>query len=255
MPAYSATGIVLHRVNLGETDKILTLYTRGLGKLSAVAKGARRSGSRLSGATELFTQSRLLLSTGKNLDIITQCEIAESFPPLRVDLGLLARATYLCELLDRFTADRDSIASEELFDLLVSALYLLQRAVDFPDMVVHAYELRLLSAQGYAPVLENCVVCGNPLDRRARGFSPSLGGVLCGADRFGAEDAFAISLEAIDVLQALLSAEPEVLLIQRPGVKAAAEIDRALRWYIRYRADRALKSAEFLDQLRASEAK
>src|SRR5215468_2707066 len=103
MPAYTTTGLVLHRLNLGETDKILTLYTREHGKLSAVAKGARRAGSRLSGATELFTDSKFLLATGKTLDIVTQCEIRESFPALRNDLERLARATYFCELLDRMT--------------------------------------------------------------------------------------------------------------------------------------------------------
>ena len=66
MPTYTATGLVLHRLNLGETDKILTLYTHERGKISAVAKGARRATSRLSGATELFTLSRFLLATGKS---------------------------------------------------------------------------------------------------------------------------------------------------------------------------------------------
>src|SRR5579871_4481700 len=134
MPSYTAAGLVLRRINLGETDKILTLYTREHGKLSAVAKGARRAGSRLSGATELFTYSR----------------------------NLLARATYLCELLDRLTLERDATMSEELCDLTLSALYLLKRAQDYPDGVVHAYELRLLAALGYAPVLDRCVRCGAP---------------------------------------------------------------------------------------------
>ncbi len=166
MPVYTATGLVLHRINLGETDKILTLYTRERGKLSAVAKGARRVTSRFSGATELFTVSRLLLATGKSLDIVTQCEIAESFPGLRADLPRLVRATYFCELLDRLTLEHDATASEELFDLTVSALYLLERAEAYPDSIVHSYEMRLMAALGYAPVLDHCVVCGNPLERR-----------------------------------------------------------------------------------------
>src|SRR5947209_8573031 len=109
MPAYPATGLVLSRRNLGETDRILTLYTREHGKLGAVAKGARRSGSRLSGATEPFTESRFLLATGRSLDIVTQCEVRQSFPGLRTDLEMLARATYFCELLSTFTVERDSL--------------------------------------------------------------------------------------------------------------------------------------------------
>src|SRR5262249_41011613 len=156
-PTYPATGLVLRRTNLGETDKILTLYTREHGKLPAVAKGARRATSRMTGATELFTASRLLLATGRNLDIVTQCEIRESFPSLREDLERLARATYFCELLDAFSLERDATTSEEAFDLTLAALSLLQQAAVSLDVIVHAYELRLLALMGYAPVLDHCV--------------------------------------------------------------------------------------------------
>ncbi|HLV79856.1 MAG TPA: DNA repair protein RecO [Chthonomonadaceae bacterium] len=253
MPTYPATGLVLHRLNLGETDKILTLYTREHGKLSAVAKGARKPASRLSGATELFTLSRFLLATGKSLDIVTQCEIQESFPSLRSDLARLARATYLCELLDRLTIERDATSSAELCDLTVWALTLLQRAGAYPDGIVHSYELRLLAALGYAPALDRCVRCGQPLERRTVGFSPSLGGTLCSADRYRVEDALPLSAEAVHLLQTLFSAEPETVLALHPSPRTAAEVDRALRWYVRYRAERDLKSADFLDQLRAAQ--
>jgi DNA repair protein RecO (recombination protein O) len=254
MPTYPATGLVLHRQNLGETDKILTLYTRERGKLSAVAKGARRPTSRLSGATELFTLSRLLLATGKSLEVITQGEIRQTFPGLRADLERLTRATYLCELLDRLTHEHDATASEELFDLTEAALRLLERAEDYPDSVVHAYELRLLSALGYAPELERCVRCGSTLERRVCGFSPSLGGTLCAADRYRADDSVPLSPDAVALLRQLLSAEPETLLALRPAPKLAAEVARALRWHVRFRAERDLKSAAFLDQLRAAQS-
>ena len=241
----------MRRIDLGENDRILTLFTREHGKVAAVAKGARRGKSRLSGATDLFTYSRLLLGTGKNLDVISQCEIAESFPDLRYDLERLARATYFCELLDRMTLERDAIASDELFDLTLAALSLLQRAETYLDGVVHAYELRLLTIIGYAPVLDRCVKCGNPLERRQIGFSPSLGGTLCNADRYKSDDAVSLSYDSVETLQALMEGDAEQALGVRPAPKTAAEIDRALRWFVRFRADRDLKSADFLDQLRA----
>lgn len=251
MPTYTANGLVLHRHDLGENDRILTLFTREQGKLSAVAKGARRGKSRLSGATELFTYSRFLLGTGKNLDVISQCEIAESFPDLRYNLEHLARATYFCELLDRMTLERDDIASDEMFDLTISALYLLQKAEVYMDGVVHGYELRLLAILGYAPVLDRCVKCGNTLERRQIGFSPSLGGTLCVADRYKSDDAVSLSPDSVETMVSLTQEGPENLLALRPSPKTAAEIDRALRWFVRARIDRDLKSADFLDQLRA----
>src|SRR4051794_30135593 len=127
MPSYNATSLVVHRLDLGEHDRILTLFTREKGKVSAIAKGSRRAASRLSGATELFIQARLQLGVGRTLDVVSQCEIQQSFSGLRQDLQRLARATYFCELLDRLTGDRDETASQELFDLTIGALLLLQR--------------------------------------------------------------------------------------------------------------------------------
>ncbi len=252
MPSYNATSLVLHRLDLGEADRILTLFTREKGKVSAIAKGARRAASRLSGATELFIQARVQLGVGRSLDVISQCEIQQTFAPLRMDLQRLARATYFCELLDRFTGDRDEASSQELFDLTVGALLLLQRAGDYPDAVVHAYELQLLGAAGYAPVLDRCVACGAPLAARGAGFSPALGGIVCPADRARAHDSVPLSPEAVTTLQQLQAPDPETILGLHPSARAAAETAKALRWFVQFRAERNLKSADFLDQLRAS---
>lgn len=253
MASYNATSLVLHRTDLGENDRILTLFTREKGKLSAVAKGSRRPASRLSGATELFIQSRMQLAEARTLDIVTQCEIQQSFTILRTDLQRLARATYFCELLDRFTSDRDEASSEEIFDLTVAALLLLQRADSaYPDGVVHAYELQLLALMGYAPSLENCVVCGAPIVWRGAGFSPSLGGVVCSTDRVRANDTVALSQEGTAALQQLRSADPDAILALRPNARTAAEVARALRWFVRYRSERTLKTADFLDHLRGA---
>lgn len=252
MPNYSATGLVLHRLNLGENDKILTLYTREHGKLSAVAKGARKGKSPISGATELFTKSRLLLATGRSLEVIAQCEIADSYPRLRGDLERLTRATYLCELLDGLSLERDSSASAEIFDLTSAALSLMQEEAAWLDAPLHAWELRLLSLLGYAPTLQACAKCGEPLSGKGAGFSPSLGGVLCAADRYRADDAFAITQDTLTTLQTLQTARTRELLALRPLVRTIAEVDRALRWFLRFRSERPIKSADFLDSLRAA---
>jgi DNA repair protein RecO (recombination protein O) len=254
LPTYNCSGIVVHRVNLSESDKILTIYSREHGKLSAVAKGARRPGSRLSGATELFVSARFLLATGKSLDVISQCEVTDVFPDLRGDLGKLARATYMCELLDRLTLEHDATSAADLFDLTLSALRLLQQAHEYPDAIVHAYELNLVAIQGYAPVLDRCVRCGEPLPRGPIGFSPSLGGSVCNADRRFADDTMILSPEAVAMLRTFAEGETLALLSLCPAPGTAGEAARALRWHLRYRVEREIKSAEFLDQLRATGA-
>ncbi len=252
MPHYNATALVLHRTDLGENDRILTLFTRERGKLGAVAKGSRKAGSRLSGATELFMTLRLQLAEARSLDIITQCEITDTHGALRRSLDLLARATYLCELLDRITEERDTLTSEELYDLTLSALTLLGKAETYPDGILHAYELRLLEAIGYAPVLDHCVKTGAALERRTVGFSPSLGGTVGASERYGVQDSVPLSPEALHLMQACAREESEALLTLAPSKKAEAEAAKALRWYIRFRIHRDLRSAEFLDQIRAA---
>ncbi|HLJ56890.1 MAG TPA: DNA repair protein RecO, partial [Chthonomonadaceae bacterium] len=153
--------------------------------------------------------------------------------------------------LDRFTGERDEAASHELFDLTIAALILLGRADNYLDGVVHAYELQLLATLGYAPVLDRCVVCGAAPGRGA-GFSPALGGIVCRDDRHKAGDALPVSVEATELLQALQESDAERALALRPSPKAAADTAKALRWFVRYRSERALKSADFLDQLRAT---
>lgn len=253
MRLYSATGIVLHRTLLGETDKILTIYTREHGKLSAVAKGARKPGSRISGATELFTNARFLIGKGRSLDVVSQCEIIESYPSLRVDLDKLARATYICELLDRMTIDHDESACQALHELIVGALHLLQRTKTYPDGAVHAYELYLLAELGYAPVLDRCARCGSDLNTTGTAaFSPSEGGVLCPNDRYIANDTTPFSLDALRALIELRDGDPDTILRMQVTPRIGAEIARALRAYVMHRVDRTLKSAEFLEQLRHS---
>ena len=82
---YKTPAIVLRQRKLGDTDKILTLYTANLGKLEAVVKGVRKTRSRLAGHVEPLTQATFMLAKGKSLDIVTQVETIESFQPLRDD--------------------------------------------------------------------------------------------------------------------------------------------------------------------------
>jgi DNA repair protein RecO (recombination protein O) len=83
---YRTEGIVLKGYDFGEADRILTLYTPQLGKLRAVAKGMRRTKSRMGGHLDLFTRSNLLVARGRQLDIVTQAETIESFASMRTDL-------------------------------------------------------------------------------------------------------------------------------------------------------------------------
>src|SRR5215469_11437663 len=108
---YTTEALILKRMDYGEADRILTLFTPRLGKIRAIAKGARRTTSRLAGHVELFTRSQLQLAAGRDLEIITQGESKERFPHLRSELWYATTAYYLAELIDKFTEDQAEHAS------------------------------------------------------------------------------------------------------------------------------------------------
>jgi DNA repair protein RecO (recombination protein O) len=258
MPHYNATAIVLRRLHFGETDNVLTLYTRERGRISAIAKGARKPISRLSGATEALTCVRFGLATGNSMEIVTQAEVKESFPLLRHDLQRLAHGMYFAELLSLSVADDDP--NPYLFDLLMSGLFLLQR-INPPDTGARWFELLLLEDLGYAPQLTECVYCQAALSYNLTGdtffaLSSSQGGVLCPihAHPDTYEDHSVLSGPALAYLHALseipietVSSVPNVPV---PAPKAQDQARMALRRYIRYRIERDLKSLDFLDSLR-----
>ncbi len=250
MPVYTASVIVLRRISFGETDRIVTLLTRERGKISAIAKGARKPISRLAGPTELMTYSRMQLATGRNLDIITQVDVKESFPRISSNLRKIAHATYLMELVDRMTEEHEQ--NIDLFETLLSSLYLIERPND-PEKITHMFELQFMRILGYEPVLDRCVRCGSPIPSDELYFSPSLGGVACRECGPLPEDAMQVLPETIDTMRRLLDAEaPEVERMEIPP-DVMDQIGRAMRWYIRYRSERELKSAEFLQAIKSEQ--
>lgn len=118
--AYTTEAIILKRMDYGEADRILTLFTPRQGKLRAIAKGARRTTSRLAGHIELFTRSQLQLATGRDLEIITQGESKERFPHLRAELWHATTAYYLAELIEKFTEDQAE--HHDLYALFIDTL-------------------------------------------------------------------------------------------------------------------------------------
>src|SRR4051812_7202854 len=103
---YKTEAVVLDRRDFGEADRLLTLYTPGLGKVRAIAKGARRTTSRLSGHIELFTHTQLFLAAGRNLDIVTQSQLIHSHERLREDLWRAALGFHVLELVNHFSEER-----------------------------------------------------------------------------------------------------------------------------------------------------
>jgi len=128
MAAYKAKAIALKTQPFAESDKLVTLFTRDFGKIKAIAKGARKVPSSLAGRVEPFTYGEYFIAKGRNLDIISQCQMLETFQKVREKENSLLSGLYILKLIDSGTAVGQPYP--ELFDLLLKALIKLKAGED-----------------------------------------------------------------------------------------------------------------------------
>lgn len=250
---YRTEAVVLRRSELGEADRILTLYTPQWGKLRAIAKGIRRPASKLRGHLELFTRAKLLLARGRNLDVITGAETADPYHGLRDEapeaLERVGIAYYLAELLDQFTEEGQE--NRALWDLLTTALRALSDGVP-PTSVARHYELRLLGYLGYQPNLDDCAACGEALRPVENFYSFAAGGILCPECRHEDPTAEPLSVNALKLLRLLGREDARTVAKLRFSASLATEVETILRRAIRQIADREITSLAVLRSLQGA---
>jgi DNA repair protein RecO (recombination protein O) len=244
---YRTLAVVLRRRDLGEADRILTLYTRDYGKLNAVAKGARKPHSKKAGHVELFTQIDVLLSQGRSLEVVSQVEMQEAFPRIREDLVRATYAAHFAELVDAFTEEGDE--SRAVYDLLVAGLNWLSDTPD-PRRAARFYELHLLDLSGYRFELRECVVGGEPIKPQNQFYSPADGGIICPKCAANRPRVRPISLQALKVLRYFQAQPFDVVEQLSLTPKTHNELEQVLHETITYHLERRLRSAAFLKRLR-----
>ncbi len=177
MPSYRDEGVVLRTQRLGEADRIVTLLTRGRGRVRAVAKGVRRTGSRFGARLEPFSHIDVQLYEGRSLDTVTQVESLGSHgAELAEDYPRWTAGTAMLEAAERLTpVEREPAVQQYL--LLVGGLRTLVSRTHDPSLVLDAFLLRSLAIAGWSPSFSDCARCGAPGPHRA--FSVTGGGVLC----------------------------------------------------------------------------
>jgi len=191
MPLYRDRAVVLRTHKLGEADRVVVLLGRGRGKVRAVAKGVRRTGSRFGSRLEPGSVVDVQLYEGRgDLDGVDQAETAEAHPATRSDLSRMGHAAALLEAVDQLAQDREP--NSRLHDMLVGGLRAVEQSD--PPAVVAAFYLKLLAVEGVAPSFDECVVCGEPADRLF--WAPEAGGLRCascGGGRVVSQDALTLA--------------------------------------------------------------
>ena len=167
---------MLRARNLGEADRIYTLFTASRGKLDAVGKGSRRPKNQVGGRLQLLSESTLLLHRGRSLDVISQVSLVRSHWLGLVEPERFAAASLFAEIVDLFC--EPDLALPEVYALLTGAAAALA-ASDDPAGLVPRFQLRLLDALGLAPPPESCVRCGGALGAAPAWLDVDAGGLAC----------------------------------------------------------------------------
>ncbi len=238
---------VLKNKKYGETDSMLTLFTRKLGKVNAIAKGARRPKSNLLAGIQPFGYSDFILYRGKSLYTVTQCDSKKIFYGIREDLDRLTYGAYILELIEAVTNEGQT--NNRLFNLLgITLMQMTEKDVVLPT-IVKAFELKLLAYSGFKPHLRGCVSCGATQFSPVR-FSIEEGGILCPS--CFAKDPFAlrISETTIRLANYLLEKEPKEITRLKVKKNLMDELNQLLKKYMMVHINKyQFKSLEMLDKL------
>jgi DNA repair protein RecO (recombination protein O) len=226
---------VLRGIRYGEADRILHLYTPERGRLSAIAKGVRRTKSRFGGRLEPFFRLDLVLYEGRSeLLTVTSVETVAAHPRLREHAAALDGAARACDAVGRLFGDGEP--HRGVYHLLANQLALLDRE---PERATRAnalaFRMKLLLAAGFAPHLATCATCGE--QEHLVGFSGAAGGVVCSSCEAGS---FALDQDGHDFLVAALG-KP---LADAPDAspRALAQAERAILETLEHHAHVRLRS-------------
>jgi DNA repair protein RecO (recombination protein O) len=202
MSILKTTGIVVRSMKYGNSCKIVSLYTRDFGRVSGIARGARRIKSRFGGALELFAESEIIFyhHQERSLQTITDSEICEPFLPVRNSLYKSVFAYAACEMVDSLVEE----PSEIVYNLLAGYLHALGKVEHKKaEILFWSFQLKLFTVLGYQPELGVCMACGEALPQDAAQVYLEQGGLVCPPCRQSI-DADGISRGTIRLLEKIL---------------------------------------------------
>ncbi|KAB7785721.1 DNA repair protein RecO [Bifidobacterium cebidarum] len=238
MGLYRDEGVILRTAKLGEADRIITILTRGHGKIRAVAKGVRRTKSRFGARLEPFMRADLLIAEGRALDTVSQAEsIAAYGAVIAVDYNAYEAANVIVETIDKLASSEHECVPAQ-YQLLIGALNALAKHAHAPRAISGSYVMRALSLAGWTPRMGTCVVCGQ---RMGSYFSIASGGVMCEADH--TTDARRIPPRALQEFQALVQGDWTVL----DGVPLQRVTEELVEDWAEYYLERPIRSLRLID--------
>lgn len=240
--------VILRHQEMGEADRLLTLFTEQTGKVRAIAKGVRKVRSRKAGHLEPFTYSNIQFAKGRELFIITQAETINAFLPLRQTLIGLGQAAYVIELVDRFTYEDEE--NSAIFWLIVRTLGRLENQSD-TNLVLRYFEMRLLDLLGFRPELHKCVSCKRDIVAEDQFFSAERGGIVCNRCNINQPGIRPVSVGALRYFRHFQRSSFEDAKKAEPSIKIHTEMEILMNHYLTYLLERNLNTPAFIRKIKS----
>ena len=237
MSLYREKAVVLRSYKFAEADRIIVLLSENSGKIRAVAKGIRKTTSRVGARLEPLSHVDVQLYRGRDLDTVRQVELIDTHTAMRVNLRQLEQGLSMVEAVDKLTPDREPVP--HIYTMLSRALRALNDGSS--PIIVGAFYWKLLASEGVAPTLEDCVRCGVSTDLVA--IDIQEGGILCRSCRSGT----AISQTALDILRQINSGglAAALALEETPAVR---EVNHIALGLMEAHLERRLRSIGLFDR-------
>lgn len=249
MATLKTQAVVIRSLDFGESDKLVTFFTKDLGKVKGIAKGAKRSKRRFGVNLEIFSLVLLYLREGRrfSLPLVEACDLINPFLSIRGELLKIAQASYFLELIDEMMPERE--ANERLFQLLTAALSTIEEGELTPSLS-RVFEMKFLSLVGLSPQLYRCVVCQLPLEEAAElNFNSLKGGLVCPLCVPGAGPILNLSQGTVKTLRRALELPLERMGRLLFSQTALREAELVLSDFLKAQLGKELKTVKFISRL------
>ena len=233
-------GLVLRATVTRDADKILTVLTPDRGRLSVIARGARRKGSRVAAACQLLAYSEMTLYEKGRWTMLDAADTIELFDGLRQDLTALSLAAYFAELTEAVSDG----SGGDVLPLLLNALYALSALKKPPQLVKPAFQFRLMALAGYEPMADGCALCGAPEPE-----NPMLdvvhGVVHCGKCREKGGLSLPLTASGLAALRYVLSGDPRRLYSFSLPPEGLRALNHAADAYVSAQLERSFRTLDY----------
>ena len=243
MSSYKIRALTLKKTKLGETDLIVTLLASDGCQVRAVAKGARKPGSRFGARVEPYVVADFLLSTGRTLDVITDVESVASHALIRADYDRAQAASVIADVLDKISVECQ--VEDRLFGLSVATLDAMQTAEGTGLLaIVVAFLEKAMAMHGYRPQFASCASCGGPLHTVDDRYSLEAGGPLCAACDAPLRETAPATAEVRATLAALMGATMTEAAASPASARVLAGCFAVMRAFVGYHVPARLKALD-----------